>query len=864
MAHFRPKAWLAVPLAATLAFSYAAAPVALAAAADIQLSEVVTNGDDADWVELYNSSDADIDIAGWTAIDGGKNSTAITFPADTIVPAKGYYVFSTDKNTPDGSDGFGLGKDDKIKISDASGKQVDSYSWTEHPRILDGVNTSWIRVGDDWQVSLRSTKGAGNEQLRVVINEVVSDGAESDWVELANPTGKDVALDGWTAVDDDKTHTPITIPAGTTIPAGGYYVFDTEKGHTPDGSKGFGLGNGDEVEIKDATGHTVDLFKYTEHAKLNDVNTSWGRLPDMYGEFAVTGEPTRGEANAAPEPAPTDPNPAEPAPLDPATAVKIESDVVINEVESNGDAVGDWVELYNKGTKPVDISGWRVLDNDDKHAPLVIPDGTTIQPGGFYRFYTEGAQVLGQQKGFGLGGDDSVRLYTTKNELADSVSWNAHAAETWGRLPDGTGNFADTAATPEAANKKYEAPKPLEAQPWPVKGLTIKSYDLGSDFNVEDMSGVDFDADGNAWVVNNGEGGLWKLTYDEAKDQYSIAGHWRLRYTDGTGTPDAEGVTVGPDGALYVATERDNDNKNVSRPSVLRFAQPAQVGGELNAADEWNLSEHTGAIGANSGAEAISYIPERDLYAVGVEANGEVLFLQLGANGASTLVQRYKSPFAGVMALDYDMKAGELRVLCDEACDGQSILLSYDKDRKEFVEASKVQARPEDMDNFANEGYARYVKEGACVDGKRTVTTRYLWTDDTNTNGVALRGAVATDTVDCTPEQPQPQPQPDASSSIDGKCKAALIGWGATAALLIPAALLQQVGIASLGGASAQARDAFATANAQLQQQLGIFDPQLANQAKQAQEAAAAAAPAAAALILGTAAVASIAHACAR
>lgn len=37
--------------------------------------------------------------------------------------------------------------------------------------------------------------------------------------------------------------------------------------------------------------------------------------------------------------------------------------IVINEVESNGDAT-DWVEIMNVGTQPVDISGWYLLDND--------------------------------------------------------------------------------------------------------------------------------------------------------------------------------------------------------------------------------------------------------------------------------------------------------------------------------------------------------------------------------------------------------------------------------------------------------------------------------------------------------------------
>src|SRR4051812_32735308 len=57
--------------------------------------------------------------------------------------------------------------------------------------------------------------------------------------------------------------------------------------------------------------------------------------------------------------------------------------IVINEVESNGCVPGDWVELYNAGSTTVDVSGWKLLDNDNAHVPYVIPAGTSIVAGGF-------------------------------------------------------------------------------------------------------------------------------------------------------------------------------------------------------------------------------------------------------------------------------------------------------------------------------------------------------------------------------------------------------------------------------------------------------------------------------------------------
>ncbi len=84
----------------------------------------------------------------------------------------------------------------------------------------------------------------------------------------------------------------------------------------------------------------------------------------------------------------------------PATAAS--TDIVINEVESNGD-VNDWVELYNAGAAAVDISGW-VLKDSTENDTYTVPAATSIGAGAFLVVDVSGAY-------FGLGGSDSVRLF---------------------------------------------------------------------------------------------------------------------------------------------------------------------------------------------------------------------------------------------------------------------------------------------------------------------------------------------------------------------------------------------------------------------------------------------------------------------
>jgi hypothetical protein len=118
--------------------------------------------------------------------------------------------------------------------------------------------------------------------------------------------------------------------------------------------------------------------------------------------------------------------------------------VRINEVESNGGVPGDWFELYNAGATSFDVSGFKMLDNDDTHIPYVFPAGSVITPGGY--LVVDEAQFI-----FGLGAADSVRIFSAGNVPFDSYTWTAHAATTYGRCPNGTGPFTTTTSSTKGA-----------------------------------------------------------------------------------------------------------------------------------------------------------------------------------------------------------------------------------------------------------------------------------------------------------------------------------------------------------------------------------------------------------------------------
>lgn len=421
-----------------------------------------------------------------------------------------------------------------------------------------------------------------------------------------------------------------------------------------------------------------------------------------------------------------------------------DSPVVINEVKTTGDPVGDWVEIANTDdNNSVDVSGWTIIDDNHDHTPITFPPGTEIESGGYLAVYTDT-----HDDGFGLGSDDEVTLSNADGEVVDFVSWTSHEPTSLGRLPDKTGEFQRTGAPTKGGPNVAEGEE-LGRGDLPTPWHDAEIVDITVDdpaFFEEDMSGVDFDDHGRAYVVNNDRGVLYGLDPVPGEAAYTVAFVFDLTYPDGTGEPDAEGVTVGPDGAVFVATERDNANNDVSRPSILRFELPADPEGQrgtLAATREWNLKEFTGEIGANAGLEAIAHIPDLpgDTFAVGVEATGEVLVVTLAEDGAE-LRQRIETSLDGVMALDYQPVEGVLWATCDEACQNASQRLVLDKGTFVLDPADAEYQRPENLPNVANEGFGRFLGVESCAEeGLVRSVARALWADDAVTDGVSLRGS---------------------------------------------------------------------------------------------------------------------------
>lgn len=403
----------------TLAATKGAANACAANPADVLvINEIESSGDLPDWIELTNTATVDVDAAGLVLRDNDDAHTYV-IPSPSIIPAGGFVAFTVDA----GATAFGLGSSDSARLFDTDGTTlIDSATWSGGH-----VPATFGRCPDgsgDFTATDSATPGAANDcplpagAEDLAINEVQSnDPADGpDWVELVNTGATDVDISGWMLADNGS---PVALPSGTVVPAGGYLQLVADVHFT------FGLGNGDEVHLLLADGVTVvDEMSYAAHPA-----TTWARCPDATGDFALSVAATPGAANDCT--------------ADPADAL------VINEIESSSDGT-DWVEITNTGLVPVDAGGLLLKDSGEGNT-ITIPSPSTVAAGGFLAVDVTG-----------LGSSDTARLTTSDGTLIDSYTWTAHADETYGRCPDGVGDFADTDAPTKGGANDCPAPDGYE------------------------------------------------------------------------------------------------------------------------------------------------------------------------------------------------------------------------------------------------------------------------------------------------------------------------------------------------------------------------------------------------------------------
>jgi hypothetical protein len=121
--------------------------------------------------------------------------------------------------------------------------------------------------------------------------------------------------------------------------------------------------------------------------------------------------------------------------------------LIFNELgvyQPEDDSSGDWVELYNRSTQPLDLSGWVFTDDDYKNG-FTIPKGVIINQSSyvilveklrnFQAYYlADSIQVIGDFD-FGLSKkSEHLKLYDNQGYLVDSLTYEKQEWDTLATL----------------------------------------------------------------------------------------------------------------------------------------------------------------------------------------------------------------------------------------------------------------------------------------------------------------------------------------------------------------------------------------------------------------------------------------------
>ena len=247
------------------------------------------DGDCPDWVELLNTSDKPIDLAGFGLSDNFAEPLKWTFPAITLQPGETLLVLLSGKTKPYTAESIFLhadfklsDSDDGLLLSNATGVTVDRIATVTLPE-----SASYGRDPSDhaaWKFFTRPTPGKPNSAngldtleafsvaatQKIYINEVCSVSSASrggvpdeDWIELYNNTDQPINLAGWSLSKSVGNFRYFTFP-DVTIAAHGYLAVNasgtasTKKGSLDTGFKVSHTGN--TVYLVDADGFVTDAF----------------------------------------------------------------------------------------------------------------------------------------------------------------------------------------------------------------------------------------------------------------------------------------------------------------------------------------------------------------------------------------------------------------------------------------------------------------------------------------------------------------------------------------------------------------------------------------------------------------------------
>lgn len=399
-----------------------------------------------------------------------------------------------------------------------------------------------VRRNGVWSAMCPKRFFVGQNYSNIVINEIMyhsdslchpTDIDELDFLELHNRSNQPIDLADC-SFSDGFTY---KFPFPSTIPAGGFLVLaeNGDEFYNAYGFQPFGQYNGqlsnssDRLELNTPEGLVIDSLSYADE-------NPWDIDPDGYGPSLELLSPTF-DNNEPLNWFRSDQDCGTPGAANSRVCNTTAETIVINEINynSNNSAQdpGDWIELYNPGPNPVNLSGWSFHDNNNDYS---FPSGMVIEADAyivlienslqFTSIFPNVSNTLGNLP-FSLSNKgERISLFNPSKCLSDYVTFDDRAP--WDTLPDGNGPTLSLIAPSmdNALPQSWQASAQINAplgtpgranEPCPVYSLTVPSTICTDEsfwvkLNGSAFESVTWEAFGGVVLQNAGDSAQIKYT----------------------------------------------------------------------------------------------------------------------------------------------------------------------------------------------------------------------------------------------------------------------------------------------------------------------------------------------------------------
>ena len=498
-----------------------------------------------DWIELHNRSDRNVSLKDWYLSDRGTLDDGSCALPDFTLPPGGYYVILADTEGAETGDRclpFSIRKSgETLFLFESNGQRAAVLNV---PALEKDVSWALGRDGN-YGYCFAPTPGQENtseivaelpassadnalissrqSEIPLQISEICSWSAagEPDWIELYNPSDKDVDTAGFYLSDSSANPVKGSLPA-LTAPACGYLVIPLGPAVNPNnGIVGLSLSaEGETIKLFDRELGLVDMV---EIPPLRE-GVVYARSQD--GVFGYCGVPTPGSPNTSgihEEPLRT---------MDAEFPLHINEGLFRNRysiIDTYGDR-SDWVELTNRSKEPCSLKDCYLSDDRNEPTKWALPE-RELAPGEYLLVFLSGKDSVAEElhASFSVSDKDEGCFLYSAEELA--VEWLAYPKD----LPENVSLGLDS----QGGAIYYAYPTPGYANARAFSGsFPAAIFPAGAVFINEVSAG--------------GDSGDWVELYNRSDSEIQLTGWYLSDDADNLKKKSLDGLSIGPQGYTVV------------------------------------------------------------------------------------------------------------------------------------------------------------------------------------------------------------------------------------------------------------------------------------------------------------------------